>query len=155
MAEEAFEDYGSGGWVTTTTTIARLTVFSDSPFGPSTFRRSINRKSGRFARRSMRRAERPEIKISSSNDMNNNGAGASANGTDVSVYLVVLLEPYNKMHTTLDHGQRGNWSCRVGHWWIVRSDEWDDPSHVEDRGGTPGKTMTFQQLGSIKIQVAF
>jgi len=67
MAEEAFEDYGSGG---------------DSPFGPSTFRRSINRKSGRFARRSMRRAERPEIKISSSNDMNNNGAGASANGTD-------------------------------------------------------------------------
>ena len=54
--------------------------FSDSPFGPSHFRRSINRKSGRFARRSMRRAERPEIKIN--NEVNNNGA---QNGTDVSV----------------------------------------------------------------------
>lgn len=58
-------------------------LYSDSPFGPSTFRRSINRKSGRFGRRSMRRAERPEIKISSSNDMNNNGE--TTNGADVSL----------------------------------------------------------------------
>lgn len=66
MAEEAFEDYGSGG---------------DSPFGPSTFRRSINRKSGRFGRRSMRRAERPEIKINTS-DMNNNSQ-SNQNGNDL------------------------------------------------------------------------
>jgi len=63
MAEESFEDYGSGG---------------DSPFGNPAFRRSINRKSGRNFRRSMRRQERPKIEVKNGTS-NGPGAGGDSN----------------------------------------------------------------------------
>lgn len=61
MAEESFEDYGSGG--------------DSSPFGNPAFRRSINRKSGRFRR------PRPD---KNSNLVVSNGNG-NLSGTDATV----------------------------------------------------------------------
>ena len=53
--------------------------FSDSPFGNPAFRRSINRKSGRNFRRSMRRQERPKIEVKNGTSNGPMGAGGDSN----------------------------------------------------------------------------
>jgi len=76
MAEE-FEDYGSGG---------------DSPFGNSSFRRSINRKSGRNFRRSMRRPA-----VEKSNGSSANVSQLSDNIETVESDLDDLSDQMNEM----------------------------------------------------------
>jgi len=87
MAEESFEDYGSGG---------------DSPFGNPAFRRSINRKSGRNFRRSMRRQERPKIEIKNvpsngGGDFNSNVAIENSDIDEVNADIDDLSDQMNEM----------------------------------------------------------
>ena len=75
MAEESFEDYGSGGLGTHSLILSYKNSSDSSPFGNPAFRRSINRKSGRFRR------PRPD---KNSNLTISNGNG-NLSGTDATV----------------------------------------------------------------------
>ena len=76
--------------------------FSDSPFGNPAFRRSINRKSGRNFRRSMRRQERPKIEIKNvpsngGGDFNSNVAIENSDIDEVNADIDDLSDQMNEM----------------------------------------------------------